>query len=313
MQDETPSDALSGTTPLSARALLAYQKAKDRAADPDPAVRAALAAQVDVRPELLYYLADDDAPEVRRAVASNDATPVRAASRLARDPDEQVRAFLAGKLARALPGLQPAEHAALRDLALHALELLAVDQAVRVRAALASAIADVDCAPPKLAAMLARDMAREVAEPILRYCATLTDEELLDIVSAQQVPWVLAAVARRRRVPAAVADAVLAAGDGPASTALVANPGAEVPKARLAALPPDLAARLSGFVDEALRWALAERPDFDREAKAEIGAVVRRRLDWARDYVKREQPEMRAARLYDAGALTEDSVWDALS
>ena len=54
---------------------LAYEEARDRAHSGDRDVRQSLAMREDVRPEILYYLANDRAPEVRRAIAANTATP----------------------------------------------------------------------------------------------------------------------------------------------------------------------------------------------------------------------------------------------
>ena len=77
------------------------------------------------------------------------------------------------------------------------LEQLARDQAVGVRQALATSLKDVACAPPDLCLHLARDVEREVAEPILHYCATLTDKDLLSIIAEQPKSWVLSAIAQR--------------------------------------------------------------------------------------------------------------------
>ena len=329
-----------GAAPPAARPpALSYVAAKAMAADPDPAVRAGLAARGDVRPELLYYLADDDDPAVRRAVAANALTPVRASTRLARDRDDEVRALLAAKLARLLPHLTGAEQAALNDLALNALNMLAADQLVRVRAALASAIKDVDCAPPRLVATLARDMAREVAEPVLRTCVQLSDEDLLGIIAAHPVPWVLEAIARRSSVSPRVAEAV-GAGSDPTAAATAApqddTAGTEAAgvEARAQAeatdeatvvvepalgpggrpiLPARLTSRLAEQVEIELRDALADGAGFDPDTADDIVAVARRRLDFARDYSNGERPEERAARLFAAGALTEEVVWDAIS
>ena len=131
---------------------VAYDEAKSLAADPDPARRAELALLPQTPPELLYYLADDDDPMVRRAVAYRDETPLQAAPRLARDQDIDVRVLLSRKLARALPHLTGDERHAIRDIAHHALTMLAADQVVRVRAALAGALRDAASAPPTLVA-----------------------------------------------------------------------------------------------------------------------------------------------------------------
>jgi len=330
---DPPGPALPPGVCLPPRGLLAYERARDLAVDPDPSVRTALALREDVRPELLYYLADDDSAMVRQAVAANPTTPLQAAPRLARDRDMQVRRLLAGRLARALPHLTGPQQAALRDMAVHALELLAADQAVRVRSAVASAMRDVDCAPPQLVARLARDVAREVAGPLLRGCLALDEAELLALLAARPEPWVAEAIARRPAVSAPVCRAVVARGDRVATTSLIANPGAAIPEETLGALadaggqvviggadrmprpllPPGLLSRLSGLIDQAMQGAIAGTGAFDRAAAAEIAAVARRRLDWARDYVAREQPALRAARLMEQGALDEPAVWDAIS
>lgn len=309
----------------------AYERAKELARSGAPAQRAELALQSDTPPELLYYLADDDDPLVRRAVAFRSETPVQAAPRLARDLDTEVRVLLSRKLARALPLLTGAEHAAIRDLAHHALTMLAADQVVRVRAALAGALRDVASAPPGLIAGLARDVAREVAEPILRGCVNLGDEELVSIIAAQPVPWVLEAIARRDHVSAPVAEAVAATGDPVATASLLANPGAALSDRAMSRLvekplsamdmtkttakpllPPSLLGKLARIVEDSIKGELAGQ-GFDRQERQEVVEVTQRRLDWARDYVKREPPDAKAARLKAEGKLDEASIWDALS
>lgn len=317
--------------PAQPGALVAYEDAKRLATSPDPQVRADLAARPDVAPELLFYMADDDDPAVRRAVAMHEATPLQVAPRLARDRDVDVRVMLARRLARALPHLSAAESAAVRDIALHALTMLAADQVVRVRAAVAGALRDVAVAPPSLIATLARDVAREVAEPILRSCINLPDQELIAIIGAQPIPWVLEAIARRDKLSPPVADAVAAQGDRVATVTLLANPGASMSdrgmdglvERRLAVtnqqtpvvkplLPAGLRGKLSSIVDDSVRGELAAH-GFDREDRQEIVAVTQRRLEWARDYVKREPADTKALRLKAEGKLSEEVVWDALS
>ncbi|QJE71916.1 DUF2336 domain-containing protein [Aerophototrophica crusticola] len=305
--------------------LLPYEQAKALAAHPDPSVRGWLATRPDVQPELLFFLAEDPDVGVRRAIAGNDATPVQAARRLSRDADADVRRLLGAKLARALPHLTGAELASLRDLAHQVLNDLAADQVVRVRAALASTLADVEVAPPRLVARLARDVSREVAEPVLRTCVTLTDEELLSIIASQPLPWVLEAIARRPTVSQQVADRLEATGDPDALAALHANPGAphspgtgtalvEVipPPPVRSGLPATLTGRIAEVVGSGIRDELAAE-GFDREARDTVVAVTGRRLDWARGYADREPPEKRALRLMEEGTLDEEAVWDALS
>ncbi|MDE1149545.1 MAG: DUF2336 domain-containing protein [Azospirillaceae bacterium] len=332
-------------TSSSHRPAIDYETAKTVAAGGDVDARVHLADSADTRPELLYYLADDDDARVRGAVVTNAMTPVRAYGRLARDPSDNVRALLAEKLARLLPDLSRPEVGAMRDVAYAALELLAADQVIRVRTALSSALSDVECAPPKLAVKLARDVARDVAGPVLRWCMALPDEELLDILSRRPEPWVVEAVAGRRTVSRSVGDAVVAVGDHESWATLAGNPGADLsPKARrllterghtpiggagegeavtnaadstapgtTPAGPAEVTQRLASMLEGALRDGLVGQAGLD---KAGVDAVVQaaaRRLDWAAGYGRKEGPEDKAARLAASGGLNEDVVCDALS
>jgi uncharacterized protein (DUF2336 family) len=313
--------------PKPAGGALAYERAKALASDRDPAVRAGLATDGATQPELLYYLADDDDPAVRRAVAANDRTPVQAAPRLARDQDGEVRTLLARRLARALPTLSGPESAQLRETAYHAIELLAADQMARVRAALASALSEVEGAPPQLVGRLAREIAREVAEPVLRGCAQLSDDDLIDILAGRGEPWAVQAVARRRHLSAPVSDAVLARDDEEATGLLLDNPGAEITvqalgalidrardlptlQPRLAAragLPPALLLRLAELAEESVLRALERRGDLDEETRRAVGAVLRRRLEFA------QHSYAETGRSPAEASPTEEALWDALS
>jgi uncharacterized protein (DUF2336 family) len=326
----TPPEAM---PPTRGQGIMVYERAKAMATDPRGDVRLDLAGNSEAPPELLFYLSDDDDPRVLAAVAANPATPLRAAPRLARARQDDVRSLLAGKLARQLPDLQKPDQEALRGVAEHALEMLAADKVVRVRSAVASAIREIECVPHRLAAQLARDIAREVAEPILRSCALLSDAELLDLVRAQPLPWIVQAVAARPALAPLVADAVIDSDDAEAIQTLadnsrtslaptslerlVAKSRSQVPlqesMARRPELNPKLARVMAEFVEETVRRVLAERADFDAESRNAIAAIMSRRLDFAKSYASRDGGETKAIRLFKAGRLTEEAVWDALS
>ncbi|MBB6249650.1 DUF2336 domain-containing protein [Nitrospirillum iridis] len=327
---------------MSSKPSIDYETAKTVAARGDVAARVELANSPHTRPELLYYLADDDDERVRGAVVTNAMTPVRAFGRLARDPSDRVRTLLAEKLTRLLPDLSRPEVGAMRDVAFAALELLAADQVIRVRSALSSALADVECAPPKLAVTLARDVARDVAGPVLRWCMALSDEELLEILSRRPEPWVVEAVAGRRTVSRPVGDAVVAVGDHESWATLAGNPGADLsPKARrllaekghmpIGGLPPEevpdsnapgpaappagptaVSQRLASAVEDAIRDGLAGQ-GLDRAGVEAVVTAAARRLDWAAGYGSGEGATEKAARLAAAGGLNEEVVCDALS
>ena len=83
---------------------LDYEIAKIQVRSDDAAVRRKLATRPDLRPEMLFYLATDASDEVRREVATNDATPRQADLLLAGDSSAAVRETLAAKIARLVLG-----------------------------------------------------------------------------------------------------------------------------------------------------------------------------------------------------------------
>ncbi|WP_207480333.1 DUF2336 domain-containing protein [Arenibaculum pallidiluteum] len=312
---------------------ITYEESRRLAQDQDPSVRSELAARDDVRPEVLYYLAVDKAVEVRRAVAGNAAAPIQASQLLARDSDESVRRILAAKLGRLLPELEPEKFGKLFQLTVEVLETLARDQALGVREALATSLADVACAPPRLCVTLAMDVAREVADPILHYCATLTDEDLLRLIAWSAEGWRVAAIARRASVSESVCEAIQRRGYAEATSALLRNAGARIsepvldriaeeaavklalqePLAARPSLPPRLAARLAEFVGQQVLEVLRQRSDLDIGTVAEVSAVSRRRLAYRAASDVKEPGEKRAHRLHAAGRLDEEAIGDALA
>jgi hypothetical protein len=84
---------------------LSYDQAKSVAGGEEKIARVELASREDVRPEILYYLAEDQSPDVRREIARNPQTPRQADKMLAADIDDEVRCVLASKIGRLIPGL----------------------------------------------------------------------------------------------------------------------------------------------------------------------------------------------------------------
>ena len=327
---------------------LSYEEAKELARHKDPAVRRILAARPDLRPEILYYLAEDPHPDVRRQIAANQATPIQADLRLAADIDPSVRGDLAAKIARLAPGLSADEQDRLRNMTYEALSLLARDQITRVRQILAEALKDVANAPPDLIRALAHDSEVEVSSPVLQFSPVLTDEDLLEIIHSSPMSGKLSAISKRQIVPANVADAIARTDDIDAIAVLLANPSAQIreetldmllerapdhedwhgPMVRRPQLSARAATRLARFVAESLLLVLQERPDLDPETKAAVAAVVRRRVEevgsdmadfhrGAKVVVPQtevgEGPMDVAARLFKAGQLEEQAVMSAIA
>jgi hypothetical protein len=275
-----------------------YESAKRLLQDPDVFVRTNLARRTDVRPEILYYLTEDLDPTVRAAVADNAASPFHANLKLARDGSEDVRAGLAGKVQRLLPGLQPGEQDAARGRVMQTLEVLAKDTATRIRAVVAETLKDVADAPPELVRQLAADAELAVASPVLQFSPLLTDADLLEIIRGKHAEGALSAVARRSNVTEAISDAIVAVDDIDAVATLLGNPSAQIREETLdlvvdrapartswhgplvdrPSLPNGAAIKIAAFVAETLSQRLAARPDLDAATRDAVTAEVRKRL-----------------------------------
>lgn len=317
---------------------LDYQQAKQLAQHSDPGVRASLARRDDIRPELLYYLAADREPAVRRAIAVNRATPGQADLLLARDPVVEVRADLAAKIARLFPDFAADEREHISQATYEALDILARDQVVRVRQIIAETLKTVADAPPEIIQRLARDAELAVAAPLLEFSPMLTDADLVDIIRKGVAPGGLSAIGRRAGLREQVADTVAASKDSAAIAALLGNASAQVreetldrlidrapmveawhdPLCRRPALPPGAAVRLARFVADRLLGVLQARRDLDEGALAAVGEEVRRRLDEdgaATDDGKAGEAaadDTPAQQLFAAGKLTAEDVGRAV-
>jgi hypothetical protein len=106
----------------------AYEKARELVRDPDSNIRRKLAARQDMRPEILYYLAEDASPDVRREIAANTATP--APHLILARKDSKMRCELSGKIGKLLPHCLDAQNR-LRDIVIGCWNL-ARDQLDRV-------------------------------------------------------------------------------------------------------------------------------------------------------------------------------------
>lgn len=255
-----------------ARRLPTYGKDKDLARDHRPEVRQKLAERQDVAPEILYYLAEDDDPAVRRAIATNPSTPCQADLLLTSDPDEDVRLDLAHKIGRLVPELSRSEQTKLQTATMDALRALAIDSLPRVRQAIAEEIKATDSVPPDVVARLARDVEAFVAEPVLEFSPLLSDEDLLEIIGSEPVQGVLGAISRRRGLAAPLCDAIVDTDNAPAIAELLSNESAQIREETL----DDLIDRAPG--QELWHAPLATRPRLSEGAVNRICQFVSRSL-----------------------------------
>lgn len=277
---------------------LSYVESRELARHPDAGVRQRLAERTDIRPEILYFLAEDTAPEVRRRIATNDAAPAHANVLLAADADDRVRCELAQKIGRLLPGLNQDERDRIRQLTLDALDMLARDQLARVRQVLSEAIKDSPHVPRDVARRLARDVELAVCSPMLEHSPQLSDSDLMELIASPVVAGAMGAIARREGLSGDLSAAIADSGEVDAVAALLANPSAQIreetldrlvdgaarrthwqmPLARHPRLPVRAVRKLAGFVAESVLAVLSGRSDLDPETVEQLGAQVRKRI-----------------------------------
>ncbi len=311
------------------------ERYKELARDENPALRALVAGDPAAPPELLYYLSTDKDEQVRGQVAGNDATPMQAVPNQAKDESRMVRAALARKVARVLPKLGPGH--ANEKMLMSTLEALCHDTAIEVRQAVAVTLQDTAFLPPNLARQLAEDSERAVAGPVLRFCLSLSDDDLVDMVRNAKREWVPVEVASRANISNNVANAVWESGNSEAAAVLLGNITAnttpavieeatesaayEVMLQKPLVQHPKLNAsqieRLATFVDSELLSTLAERAKLSRGENSDVNKVIRRRLEWA-DWRKKsgqgaERERERAKTLYEREQLDDAAVSDAIA
>ena len=283
---------------------------------------------------VLEYLATHGAPTTRQAVAASPATPAAVNRMLAYDAETEVRAELAAKIARLMPGLEEREAAATIALTIETLECLARDSSAKVRAILSEEIKHLDCVPRDVALALARDLDSIVSAPILEYSPLLSDADLMEIIACGQVKEALAAIARRRPLSEGVSDGLVQSLDVPAVAALLVNPDAKIRKETLEriieqaeeieawhlplALRADLSTRaikrISGFVGAYLIERLAARADISDAVRTHLHKKLRAKLNERAPIHDGPTPDAARAAVAEAkakGTLDEMFVEDA--
>ncbi len=200
-------------------------------------------------------------------------------ARLLANPNGDTRAEIAGKIAAQHPRLGDKERRLAEDI----FRVMVRDAEIRVRQALSRQLKENPLVPHDVAMTLARDV-EDVALPMLQYSEVLSDEDLIEIVKSQSTDK-RQAVARRSKVSATVADALVDTHDTDVVATLVANEGAELTLATLERvveefaasdavgmplserrnLPVTVAERLMARVSENIRNHLMARTDLSPE------------------------------------------------
>lgn len=311
---------------------LEYETARKVLEKNQLAQRTELAGREDSPAEMLYYLAGDESPKVRRRVAKNPHTPIQADELLTDDNDDEVRMELARKISRLVPGLPQDAQVKLRERMEAILEKLADDHLPRVRQIVAEEIKHSDNVPKSIALRLAKDLEEVVRAPILEYSPLLSDDDLLQIMASGIVDGAMAPIAKRQHVSEPVADAIVATLDVSAVASLLANKNAQIREETLDAIidqaedihrwhkpivmRPDLplraVRRVAGFVASSLLSILLEREDLniDVETAEILKKSIRERINMEKELGEpdKEPPGISARQAFEAGALTDGDI-----
>lgn len=311
-----------------------YDVQKQKATSAKSAERLKLARDPKTHLEILYYLADDKDALVREAVASNPATPVQVSDKLAKDPRTEVRLNLAARLVALLPELSLEQHAHLYAHAVQALSLLALDEVIKVRLALSSALKENDYAPLEVVNQLARDVERTVAEPILLHCMKLRDEDLLAILAEHPQNWVTQAVAKRQKLSNDVARVIIKKGDDTSGKLLLDNKTALLSEDTLqeiverakttpewhrplclrSHLPTQILQEIVLFVDKKLQKMLFARKDLPLDVRDDLQKLVLRRVRFFEGPKgQRQSADEKLMDLFHQKKLDEPAMADALA
>ncbi len=310
-----------------------YEQDKEALSKQNEKERCLVATDTSTNKEILYYMADDLSDKVRVAVAGNKSTPLHVSPKLAQDKNVDVRLKLANRLVTLLPDLSKEEHAHLYAFAVQALGMLAEDESLKIRRALSTALKDITCSPPQIVSKLANDLEREIAEPLLKYCLRIPDDNLLDILEHHPAPWAASAIAERRNISQKVSAGIFKKKDISAGKLMLGNKGADISQETLEEiidfakehsdwhegialrhdLTFELARKLVGFASKAVLMILEKRKDFDKRTRQDIVALIKRRIDFKDNALPNESVESHVERYYESGKLDMETLLDALA
>ena len=291
----------------------------------------------DMEPEILYYLANDKDPMVRREIADNDGT-LQADMILAEDPDVEVPEELAHKLGRLLPDISSDQQDKLSKMTLDILDTLARDQISDVRAIVSDEIKHARNVPKNVVRRLAMDAERAVSAPVIEYSPLLSDRDLLEIVALGIESGAMTSVARRKDLPEEVVDAIIeSARRRSHPDAFLENKSAKIsdktidliaveaegheewhpPLVDRGNLPVRTVRRIASFVSAALFERLIENNDVEESDVEEMRMEVRKRIDSdelleTEDDTARDKAMVRAEKLHKEGKLDRSVVMKAV-
>ncbi len=295
--------------------------------------RLKLAKNASTHREILHYLSQNDPDKrVRQAVKNNSSLPPTTSSILSIDPSEDIRIVLAKRLVDLLPQASDDQQSQLYAYVVQVLGTLALDEVLKIRKALTSTLQDHACTPPKISRQMARDVERDVSEPILRFCAALSDDDLIDLLQDYPANWINETISSRDDVNKIGNNTILEARQKYDGVNLISNMESNIDRTLLTdivkkskqypewkrpetlhpILPVSIAKTLAEFVDSSVRDLLLSRGDIDPETVDEITHIFRRRIDLVDQAETNLSIEVHLQTALKEDLLHEDLVYDAI-
>lgn len=315
--------------------LSSYEEARTALEAKKHADKLILAGKKNTPQEVLYYLAEDENPIIRKEIASNSNTPSQADKILSNDDCEEVKQELARKIARFFPNISDTGTVEIRDKAIELIEILANDQLPSVRQILSEELKSSNSIPKNIAIKLASDDVLEVCAPILEYSPLLDDTDLKEIIAATTLTGALAAIAKREELSGDICEAIASTLEIPAVSNLLANKNAQLREETL----DNIINEAQKQNIEELHEPLATRPNLSIRAMKRIATFVASSLvdrmlgnnqldgDQAEELLKRvreriteEEPESddnrslaeQAEDLYERGVIDDEFIQNAI-
>ncbi len=305
--------------------------------DADEANRVRLGASKTTSPEILRALATDPSVTVRASLALNPSLPPQVLAILEADTDARVREILSRKLAPLTETIPSETRQRVQKDAVASLTAMVAEAALKVRVSIAEAVRDMPEGPRDIVLRLAQDPAVMVCEPVILFSPMLTQEDLAALIASGPPPSTILAVASRPRIGPAVSDAIVEVADPAAIRALLCNQTAQIREATLDALAaqseqhtdwqeplvrrPQLSARaqrmLAEIVTGHLLDTLAARADLDPKVGAALRAAMDAKSSGRSGGTTKAEPDPRAVlaraeTLKQSGRLDDYAIVDAL-
>ncbi|MEM6902918.1 MAG: DUF2336 domain-containing protein [Pseudomonadota bacterium] len=290
-----------------------------------PETMAAMAVRSDLPPAMVHEIAKHKSPPIRLAVAKNKTADTRTLLTLAGDKEAKIRTATVPGLVSRLSADIGRRPLAQDKKVIDALAVMAEDELAVVRRALSKEIISQGKPAADLVNILAQDLDRAVAEPILTGAPNVDEKLLKQVMENYPPPWVLKAIAQRKQLGPSLTQGVVEHRDAEAAGLILDNEGAVIndasfgimvemaedhqelhePLATHPALPRDEAMRLAYIAGERILIMLQEARKIDPKTAKRLAKEAAKGLAKARRHATYADAVAEAEKLDERGTLTD--------